>query len=62
MVSPIVDFHVLSIEKEHSWWDVADIKIVGVNRGFIHIDYVDRGHVTQVMCRFWQLQKNTISD
>lgn len=48
----IVHFHVLSVEKENSGGDVADVKVSRVDGSFIHIDDVDGRHVTQVMGSF----------
>lgn len=55
---PIINFHVLPVEKENCWGDVADVKVSGVNRSFVDINYVDGRHVTQVVGSFWQLNED----
>ena len=50
--SPIIHFHVLSVEKENSGGDVTDVKVSCVDWSFIHINDVDGRHVAQVMGSF----------
>lgn len=50
--SPIVHFHVLSVEKENSGRDVTNVEVSCVNWRFIYINNVDGGHITKVMGGF----------
>ena len=45
----------LSVEEEYRGGDIADVKVPGVHRDFVHIHDVYGGHVAQVVCRFRQL-------
>lgn len=49
---PIIDFHVLPVKKEDSGWDIADVKVSGVNWSFVYINDIDGRHVTQIVCGF----------
>lgn len=55
--SPIINFHVLSVEEEDCRWDVTDVEVSRVDGGWVHIHDVDRRHVTQVVGGFGQLAK-----
>lgn len=50
--SPIIHFHVLSVEEENSGGDVTYVEVSCVDGSFIHINDVDGRHVTQVMGSF----------
>lgn len=50
--SPIVHFHVLTVEKENSGRDVTNVEVSRVNRRFIYINDIDGRHITEVMGRF----------
>ena len=50
--SPIVHFHVLSVEKKNCGRDVTNVKVSCVNRRFIYINDIDGRHITKVMGGF----------
>ena len=54
---PLIHFHVLPIEEEHSRWNITDVKIVRVNGSSVHIYQIHGSHSTQVRRR---LRRNII--
>lgn len=60
--SPIVHFHVLSVEKKNCGRDVTNVEVSCVNRRFIYINDIDGRHITKVMGGFWKLKSTKGKD
>ena len=58
--SPPVNFNVLSIKEENSWWYQWNIKIVYIDRHLIYIYDINTSHQCQIIHCLSQLQQNII--
>ena len=54
-VLPIVNFHMLTIEEEHSCWNQSNVKVTCVNRHGVNIHNVYVSHTRNIMGRLGQL-------